>query len=337
MQAVKRKNRIRIVVLDGATLNPGYRPGADPGDNPWDAVAALGELVVHERTPRELVRERAAGASVLLTNKTPIDADTIRALPDLKLICVLATGADIVDADAAASCGVVVCNVPEYATDSVAQHVFALLLECTNAVGDHAAAVRAGQWQQSPDWCFRTQPTIELAGKTMGIVGYGRIGSRVGGLAQAFGMHVLTAGTSHAQPGSDPFVEWTTMARVFAESDVVTLHCPLTRRSAGFVNASLLSSMKPHSILINTSRGGLIDEHALAAALAKGRPGAAALDVLSVEPARDNNPLLAAPNAVITPHMAWSTLAARQRLMRETAANVAAFLQGTPRNVLPPR
>lgn len=334
MQAVQQPTRVRIVALDGATLNHGYRPGQDPGDNPWEPVAALGDLVVHERTPPELVLEKAAGAAVLLTNKALLPADVIRALPELRLIAVTATGANIVDLDAASRCGVVVSNVPEYATESVAQHVFALLLECTNAVGEHAAAVREGRWQRSTDWCFWTRPVVELSGKTMGIVGHGRIGSRVGQIARAFGMRVLAAGGTRDRARAGSFVEPATVERIFGESDVVSLHCPLTRETAQFVDAALLRTMKPGSILINTSRGALIDEHALAAALATGRPAAAALDVLSVEPARDNNPLLAAPNVVITPHMAWTTLEARRRLMLETAANVSAFLRGAPRNVL---
>ncbi|MBI5503908.1 MAG: D-2-hydroxyacid dehydrogenase [Deltaproteobacteria bacterium] len=336
MQAAQRQERTRIVVLDGATLNPGYRVGESPGDNPWDEVAALGELLVYDRTPPASVLERAAGATVLLVNKTPLAAASIRALPALRLIAVTATGTNVVDIEAAASCAVAVCNVPEYATDSVAQHVFALLLEITNAVGEHASAVRAGRWQRSENFCFWTRPTSELAGKTMGIVGHGLIGSRVGELAHAFGMKVLASSPSRSRPAGYASFEWATTDRVFAESDVVSLHCPLTRDSAAFVNADLLARMKPQSILINTSRGALIDEQALAAALASGRPAAAALDVLSVEPARDDNPLLAAPGAVITPHMAWSTLAARQRLMHESAVNVAAFLHGRPRNLVTP-
>jgi len=334
MQAAQRQGPIRIVVLDGAALNPGYRPGASPGDNPWDEVAALGQLVVHDRTPAASVLEHAAGAAVLLVNKTRITAASVGALPQLRLIAVTATGTDVVDVEAAASSGVTVCNVPEYAGASVAQHVFALLLEITNAVGENADAVMQGRWQRSEDFCFWTRPTIELAGKTFGIIGHGRIGARVGEIAHAFGMKVLAASPNRSRPPSYPCFEWASVERVFADSDVVSLHCPMTAANAGFVNAALLATMKPHAVLINTARGALVDEPALAAALALGRPAAAGLDVLSAEPARDDNPLLAAPQAVITPHMAWSTLAARRRLMHESAANVAAFLRGTPRNVV---
>ncbi len=334
MQATQQQVPTRIVVLDGATLNPGYSAGQSCGDNPWDEIAALGELSVHDRTPAACVLERAAGAAVLLVNKTRLEAAVIRALPQLRLIAVTATGTDVVDVQAAADCGVVVCNVAQYASDSVAQHVFALLLEITNAVGEHSRSVREGRWQRSPDFCYWIRPTIELAGKTLGLVGHGRIGARVGEIGHALGMDVMASSLSRSRPALYPSFRWESVEQVFAEADVVSLHCPLTRENAGFVGAALLASMKPHSILINTSRGALVDEHALAGALACGRPAAAALDVLSVEPPIDDNPLLAAPEAVITPHMAWSTLAARRRLMRESAANVAAFLAGRPRNVV---
>lgn len=336
MQTVQRQGLPRIVALDGATLNHGYRGAQARGDNPWDEMAALGDLMVYERTPPEQLLERAAGAAVLLVNKTPLDARSIRALAGLGLIAVTATGTNVVDVEAAVQCGVAVCNVPQYAGDSVAQHVLALLLEITNAVGEHALAVKDGRWQRSEDFCFWTRPTVELAGKTIGIVGHGRIGARVGELAHAFAMKVLASSPTRSRAATYEGFEWATTADIFAECDVVTLHCPLTRENTGFVNEALLATMKRHAILINTARGGLVDERALAAALAEGRPAAAALDVLSQEPPSDDNPLLASPRAVITPHMAWSTLAARRRLMRESVANVAAFLGGRPRNVVAP-
>lgn len=319
----------RIVVLDGATVNP--------GDNPWDGLASLGELTVHERTPADLVVARAEGAAVVLTNKTVLSAAQIAALPELRLIAVLATGTNVVDVDAAARAGVLVCNVPEYSSDSVAQHVFALLLEVTNAVGQHAEAVRAGDWQRSVDFCFWKRPSAELAGKTIGIVGLGRIGSRVARIAEAFGMKVLACSRSGTRSGNSDMFEWADIERIFAEADVVTLHCPLTEENAGFVGETLLASMREGSILINTARGPLIDEGALARALASGRPSAAALDVLALEPPADSNPLILSPHALITPHMAWSTLAARRRLLLQSAANVEAFLHGRPQNLVLPR
>ncbi|HYC53787.1 MAG TPA: D-2-hydroxyacid dehydrogenase [Candidatus Binatia bacterium] len=316
----------KIVVLDGATLNP--------GDNPWDAVAALGELEVHDRTPAEAVIQRANGASVVLTNKTPIDAAALEALPQLRMISVLATGTNVIDLVAAERAGVVVCNVPEYSTESVAQHVFALLLEVTSAVGEHAAAVRAGQWSRSDDFSFWLRPTAELAGKVFGIVGHGRIGARVGEIAHAFGMSVLAHSPSRSRAAAYERFSWASVEDIFARSDIVSLHCPLTATNERFVGAALLASMRDQSILLNTARGGLIDEPALAAALAEGRPAAAALDVLSQEPPPPGHPLLQARHCWITPHLAWSTLSARRRLMHETARNVRAFLEGEPRNVV---
>jgi glycerate dehydrogenase len=317
--------RPRIVVLDGYTLNP--------GDNPWDAVAALGEMVVHERTPSDLVAERAAGADIVLTNKTLLSADALAQLPRLRFICVLATGYNVVDVAAARLRGIPVANVPEYGTDSVAQHVFALLLELCHRVGEHAAAVRAGAWTRCPDFSFWTAPPIELVGTTMGIVGYGRIGRRVGALARAFGMRVIANGGRLA-PVPGEAVEPRAIADLFAEADIVSLHCPLTADNAAFVNRDLLRRMKPTSFLINTARGGLVDEAALAAALRDGVIAGAAVDVVASEPMRADNPLLAAPNCVVTPHMAWASLAARRRLMAATAANIRAYLAGAPINVV---
>ncbi|HYB97797.1 MAG TPA: D-2-hydroxyacid dehydrogenase [Candidatus Limnocylindrales bacterium] len=327
MSEAKHNGRAgKIVVLDGATL--------DPGDNPWTDVAALGTLVVHERTSPEAVVERARGAAIILTNKTLITADALNALPELRMIAVLATGTNVVDLEAAAARGIVVCNVPEYSTESVAQHVFALLLEVTNAVGAHAMAVAEGAWSRSADFSFWLRTTTELAGKTFGIVGHGRIGCRVGEIASAFGMRILAHSPSRSRPGSYRGFAWASVEQIFEQADIVSLHCPLTDDNERFVDASLLRRMRSGSILINTARGGLIDEAALARALASGRPAAAALDVLSAEPPPSDHPLLSAPACWITPHMAWSTLAARQRLMRETAQNVRAFLDGTPRNVV---
>ena len=316
----------RIVVLDGATL--------DPGDNPWDGIAAFGPLEVHARTPPALVVERARGAAVVLTNKTVLDAKAFAALPDLRLVCVLATGVNVVDSAAAARHGVTVCNVPGYGAESVAQHVFALLLEVTNAVGEHATAVRNKEWAFAPDFSFWKRPLLELAGGTMGIVGHGRIGARVGEIAHAFGMNVKAFSPSRRIAAGYEGFAWASVGELFADSDVVTLHCPLTHDNTRFVNADLLATMREGSILVNTARGDLIDEAALVAALDTGRPRAAALDVLSREPPSSAHPLAAHPRCVVTPHIAWATLAARRRLMSIAAANIRAFAEGRPQNVV---
>lgn len=318
---------MRIVVLDGHTLNP--------GDNPWDELAALGELVVHDRSAPDEIVPRARGAAVALTNKTHLDAATLAALPELRYVGVLATGYNVVDVAAARAHGVTVTNVPEYGTDFVAQHVFALLLELANAVGEHDAAVHAGEWQRCPDFSFWTRPLLELAGLTMGIVGYGRIGRRVGDVARALGMRVLAS----ARPGSPlppatATETWCELEELFAASDVVTLHCPLTADNERFVNARLLARMKRSAFLINAARGPLVDEAALARALTDGTIAGAGLDVVSAEPIRADNPLLRAPNCVITPHVAWASLAARRRLMATAVGNVRAFLAGAPVNVV---
>lgn len=317
---------MRIVVLDGYAVNP--------GDNPWDALARLGDLTVYDRTPAEHILARAADTDVLLVNKVPLTAAILAHLADLRFISVLATGYNVVDVGAARSRGISVSNVPEYGTDSVAQHVFALLLELCHRVSAHHAAVEAGGWAAAPDFCFWKAPLIELAGRTMGIVGFGRIGRRVGEIAHAFGMRVIAAGgTGGTVPGYEPFA-WKDIATVFSAADVVSLHCPLTEANARFVNRELLSRMQPPAFLINTARGQLIDEHALADALNAGQLAGAGLDVVAAEPMRPDNPLLHARNCVITPHMAWGSLAARRRLMAATVANVEAFLHGRPINVV---
>lgn len=317
---------MQIVVLDGYTLNP--------GDNPWDPIARLGNLRVYDRTPAEAIVERAREAPVVLTNKTALDRAVLVKLPALRFVCVLATGFNVVDVAAADELGIVVSNIPEYGTDSVAQHVFALLLELCHRTALHHQAVLAGEWSRSGDFCFWRQPPVELAGLTMGIVGFGRIGRRAGALAHAFGMKVIAAGGStRSDPGYQPFA-WREIPQLFSESDVVSLHCPLTAHNAGFVDERLLGRMKPTAYFINTARGGLVNETALAAALTEGRLAGAGLDVVSTEPIAPDNPLLSAPNCIITPHMAWGSLAARRRLMTIAARNVEAFLAGRPVNVV---
>jgi glycerate dehydrogenase len=306
---------MEMVVLDGYTLNP--------GDNPWDELARLATLTVYDRTAAADIVRRARDAEIVLTNKTPLTAETLAHLAKLRFIAVLATGHNIVDGVAARARGIPVSNVPEYGTDSVAQHVFALLLELCQHVALHDAAVKNGEWSRAPDFCFWKSPPLELGGLTMGIIGFGRIGRRVGALAQAFGMHVLAAGRSPRE-----------VADVFASADVVSLHCPLTADNAAFVNRELLRTMKPSAFFINTARGGLVDEHALADALNAGQLAGAAVDVVSVEPIQSDNPLLAARHCIITPHMAWGSLAARRRLMAATVQNVEAFLLGRPIHVV---
>lgn len=318
---------MKIVVLDGYTLNP--------GDNSWEQLAQLGNLTVYDRTPAEQIIERAREAAILLTNKTPLTADTLACLPRLRLIVVLATGHNIVDGAAARARNIPVSNVPEYGTDSVAQHVLALLLELCHHVGQHDDAVHAGEWTHAQDFCFWKTAPIELAGLTIGIVGFGRIGRRVGELAHAFGMQVLASGgrTRDYRPAYEPFA-WTDVRDLFAHSDVISLHCPLTEGNAGFVDRELLRTLKPSAFFINAARGGLVDESALADALNTGRLAGAAVDVVSREPMRPDNALLRARNCIITPHVAWASLAARRRLMATAVHNVEAFLAGHPANVV---
>ena len=317
---------MKIVVLDGYTLNP--------GDLSWDEIGKLGELTVYDRTaPNEIV-ERTRKAEIILTNKAPVSAITLEKLPDLKFITVMATGYDIVDIAAAGRRGIPVSNVPEYGTDSVAQFVFALLLELCHHVGAHQEAVKAGEWTASPDWCFWKSPQILLKGKKMGIVGFGRIGRRVGELAHAFGMEVMAFDPqTQESPAYAPF-SWKSLREVFAKADVVTLHCPQTRDNVGFVNAELLDLMKRNAFFINAARGGLVNENALAQALNKGSIAGAAVDVVSIEPILPDNPLLSSQNCLISPHIAWASLGARQTLMAETIKNIKAFISGNSINVV---
>jgi len=315
---------MNLVVLDGFTLNP--------GDLSWADLQALGACTIYDRTPPSELLARAAEADLLLTNKTELGADTIRRLPRLKYIGVLATGTNVVDLAAARARGIPVTNVPAYGTKSVAQLTFALLLELAQHTGHHAQTVREGRWTRSPEWCYWDFPLIELDGLALGIVGYGRIGRAVGELGAAFGMTVLAC---HPPAGAVPsYVRFVELDALFRDSDVLSLHCPLTPQTAKLVNARRLSLMKPTAFLLNTSRGPLVDEPALADALNAGRLAGAGLDVLATEPPRADNPLLAAKNCLITPHLAWATRAARARLMQIAVANVRAFLRGTPQNVV---
>lgn len=317
---------MNIVVLDGYTLNP--------GDNPWTEVEKLGQLTIYDRTPDSQIIERATDAEIVVVNKTKLTAATLQKLPKLKFVTVLATGYNVVDVAAARKQNIPVSNVPIYGTDSVAQYALALLLELCHNVGLHSRLVHENQWGAQPDFCFWKTPLVELAGLKMGIVGFGRIGRRVGELANAFGMQVLAYDAiGGKEPPYKPFA-FRTLDQLFAESDAVTLHCPQTADNAGMVNKKLLGLMKPTAYFINTARGGLVNEADLADALNAGRIAGAAVDVVSEEPIKAVNPLLSAKNCVITPHIAWATRGARLRLMRITAENIAAFIKGKPINVV---
>ncbi len=315
---------MKSVVLDGYTTNP--------GDCSWDSIAKHGSLQVFDRTATDEIQQRAAGAEVVLTNKTQLTAETLSELPDLKLISVLATGVNVVDLDAARARGITVCNVPGYSTPNVAQAVFALLLELTNQTALHAAEVRAGEWSSCPDFCFWRGELVELDGRTLGLVGYGAIGKAVAAVGRALGMNVLAVRRRKGVFDND--TTFTDIPTVFRESDVISLHCPLTPETEKLVDASRLAVMKPTAYLINTARGGVVHEHDLADALNSEQIAGAGLDVLSVEPPPTTNPLLTAKNCVITPHIAWASRAARQRLIEATSENIQSFLNETPQNVV---
>jgi len=318
---------MRIVVLDGFTLNP--------GDLSWAAIEKLGETVVYERTRPEEVADRLEGAEIALTNKVVLDAAMLRRLsPTLRYIGVLATGYNVVDVEAARELGICVTNIPAYSTASVAQMVFSHLLNLTNHVAYYTQqAVDEGKWAASQDFCFCDRPLTELAGRTMGLVGLGRIGSAVANIAQAFGMKVV-AYTSKRQEELPGYIKKAGMDEIFMQSDVVSLHCPLTEDTRYLVDENRLRMMKKNAILINTGRGPLINEAAVANALNQGKLGAYAADVLSVEPAQADNPLLSAPRVQLTPHIAWATREARERLMQICALNIAHFIEGNPQNTV---
>ena len=315
---------MNICVLDGFTLNP--------GDLSWDELRHIGSCEIHDRTLLGEIISRAKSAEIVLTNKTPLHRETLAALPKLKYIGVLATGTNVVDLVAARERNIVVTNVPAYGSRSVAQATIALLLELTNHVGHHAQRVRDGEWTRAKDWCFWDSPLVELDGLTLGVVGFGRIGAAVAGIAQALGMNVIAYNPT-PKPMSH-FMKCDNLETLFRTSDVVSLHCPLTPLTQKLVNAERLGWMKPSAFLLNTSRGPLVDEVALANALNSGRIAGAALDVLSVEPPAAGNPLLSAKNCLITPHNAWGTRAARARLLQLAVENVRAFIAGKPQNMV---
>ena len=314
---------MNIVILDAACANP--------GDLSFHELEALGNLESYPRTSPGDVVSRARHAQVVLTNKVVLGHEQLQALPDLRLISVLATGTNVVDLDVARERGVVVCNVPGYSTASVAQHTIALLLELTQAVGRHNASVKSGCWSRSDDFSYWEQELVELAGRVLGIVGFGAIGRRVASIGSALGMQILVHTRTRSLAGEVEHVE---LEELFRRADVLTLHCPLSESTFQLVNAERLALMKPSAYLINTSRGPLVDEAALAQALATGRLAGAALDVLTTEPPVSHHPLLAQERCIITPHIAWATLASRKRLLTQSAENVRAFLAGQPINVV---
>jgi len=316
---------MQIVVLDGYTLNP--------GDLSWEGFEELGDLIVYDRTPNEKVIERAENAEIVITNKTVLDRDTILKLSRLKYIGLLATGYNVVDIEAAHERGIPVTNVPTYGTKSVAQMVFAHLLELTLNVGHHSETVKEGKWSSSPDFCYWDKPLIELEGLTMGIIGFGKIGRATGELAHAFGMNVI-AYDKFPTKSPPEWVKLVDLETVFRESDVISLHVPLTDDNHHFVNKEKINLMKPSAFIINTSRGPLINEADLADALNSGRIAGAGLDVLSTEPPPNNNPLLNAANCLITPHIAWATKSVRRRLMNCAVENLKSFLEGNPQNIV---
>ncbi|MEI9951546.1 MAG: D-2-hydroxyacid dehydrogenase [Pseudomonadota bacterium] len=320
----------QIVVLDGYTVNP--------GDNPWSSLAELGELVVHERSSASEVVARTRHADIVLLNKALLGREAIAQLARLRGVSVLATGVNSIDLDAATERGIAVCNVPAYSTASVVQHTLSLLLELCNRVGLHDTSVHAGDWQRSIDYCYWKSPLLELEGKLLGIVGYGAIGRGVATAARALGMNVCAAhlASTRSQVGLQDAVPRLPLDELFRRADVISLHCPLTPETRQLVSSARLSLLKPGCLLLNTARGGLIDEAALSAALAAGQLAGAALDVLSTEPPSPDNPLLHAPNCVITPHVAWTSLPARQRLLRTSVENVRALLAGSPLHVVNP-
>jgi glycerate dehydrogenase len=316
---------MKLVILDGHAVNP--------GDLSWDCLAQFGEVTVYERTRQEEAIPRVKGADIVLTNKTAITAELLDECPTVKLVCVLATGYNVVDCKAARERNIPVCNVPDYGTDAVAQFTFALLLEICHQVGHHDHVVHKGKWSANPDFCFWDTPQMELSGKTLGIIGFGRIGRAVGKIAKAFGMRVLAYNRSRCPEGAE-IGEYVDLDTLLTSSDIVSLHCPLTEENKGLICKDTLSKMKPGVILLNTARGPLVNEQDAADALKSGHLRAMAADVVSCEPIDANNPLLTAPNCIITPHMAWAPIESRIRIQDCTVNSIRAFLNGNPIHVV---
>ena len=317
---------MKIVVLDGYTLNP--------GDLSWDGLKEFGEVTLYDRTPVHKVVERSKGADVIFTNKTPVNAEALNNLPDLKYIGVLATGYNIVDTLTAREKGVTVSNVPGYGTPSVVQLTFGLLLELCLRVQRHSDAVTSGRWASAPDFCFWDYPLVELTGKTMGIIGFGHIGRQVADVATAFGMKVIGTSRNRTDQSHRSNFKWAEIPELLEQSDVISIHCPLTPETKGLINKESLQRMKSSAFLLNTSRGPVIIEEDLAEALNNNTIAGAGLDVLSVEPPAKDNPLIGAKNCIITPHIAWATKEARARLLEITIGNLSAYKNGNPVNVV---
>lgn len=319
---------MKIVILDGYTENP--------GDLSWEPLEKLGELTVYDRTPvddnAEIIR-RIGDAEAVYTNKTPLNREVFEACPSIRFVCLLATGYNVVDVDCAKEKGIPVCNVPSYGSDAVSQFAIGLLLEICHHIGHHSQTVKDGKWQNCADWCYWDYPLIELAGKTMGIIGFGRIGQRTGAIAKALGMKVL-AYDSHTSEAGTGIANYVDLDTLFAQSDVIALHCPLFPSTQGIINSENISKMKDGVILINNSRGPLVVEQDLADALNSGKVYAAGLDVVSTEPIKGDNPLLTAKNCFITPHISWAPKEARQRIMDVAVDNLVKFIAGEPINVV---
>lgn len=318
---------MQIVLLDGYASNP--------GDLTWEPLKEMGEVTVYDRTQPSEVVERAHDAEIIVTNKVTLTRKTLEQLPNLRLICVLATGYNTIDTLAARDLGITVCNVPAYSTDSVAQMVFAQILNMTNRVAHYARQTREGRWSAAPDFCYWDLPVSELAGKTLGIVGLGHIGAKVASIAREFGMDVF-AFTSKNSIDLPDYIQKTTLEGLFGVSDILTLHCPLTPDTHELINARTLARMKRGALLVNTGRGPLVNEADVAEALASGQLGGYGADVMCSEPPAADNPLFAQPNAFITPHIAWASVEARQRLLNATFVNIRAFQDGHPQNVVNP-
>lgn len=324
----KGDSMMKLVVLDGYTENP--------GDLSWAPLETLGELTVYDRTDPdddELIRQRIGDAEIVITNKTPLRAAVLQSCPHLRLVAVLATGYNVVDCAAAKAQGVPVCNVPGYGTMAVAQYAIALLLELCSRVGHHAATVRQGHWAPGGDWCYWDAPLTELAGKTAGIFGYGHIGRQTGRIAAALGMQVLAC-TPHPPLDALPGVYFVEKDELLRRADVILLHCPLTPATQGLICRESIAQMKPGVLIVNNARGGLIVAQDLAEALAGGRVGGAALDVLEKEPPDPDDPLLHAPNCLVTPHISWAPIECRRRILDVTAQNIRAFFDGAPQNIV---
>lgn len=317
---------MKIIVLDGYTLNP--------GDLSWKGLEQFGEVTVYDRTPIEEIVNRIRDAEIVYTNKTPITKETLEACPSVKFIGVLATGYNVVDTVAAKDKGVIVTNIPTYGTDAVAQFTIALLLELCHRIGAHSDAVMRGDWQNSTDWCFWNYPLVELAGKTMGVIGFGRIGQSTARIAQALGMRVIATDHHVRSELITDTCSYVSQQELFEKADVIALHCPLTPENTGLINKETIAQMKDGVMIINTSRGPLINEADLREALDSGKVAGAACDVVSAEPIRSDNPLLGAKNMIITPHIAWAPKESRQRLMDIAVGNLQAFIVGKPINTV---